>query len=79
MIYLFSIIMKLVQYNKRNKETKFSEAMLLFFFFFLMNEQKFVTVFFFFIKLSILRVVLLTQHFHKKFTTKSRWQVVKGK
>ena len=73
--------MKLVQYNKRNKETKFSEAMLLFFFFFffLMNEQKFVTVFFFFIKLSILRVVLLTQHFHKKFTTKSRWQVVKGK
>ena len=68
--------MKLVQYNKRNKETKFSEAMLLLF---LMNERKFVTVFFFFIKLSILRVVLLTQHFHKKFTTKSRWQVVKGK
>ena len=35
------------------------------FFFFLTNELKFGT-FFFLIKLNILRVVLLTQHFHYK-------------
>ena len=36
-----------------------------FFFFFITNEQKFET-FLFLIKLNILRVVLLAQHFRKK-------------
>ena len=48
------------------------------FFFFLMNEQKFETFVFFSINLNIVKVGLLTQHFPKIFTTKSRWQVVKG-
>ena len=51
----------------------------LFIYLFLTKEQKFETFFFFIIKLNILRVVLLTQHLHKNFTTKYKWQVVKGR
>ena len=50
-----------------------------FIYLFLTKEQKFETFFFFIIKLNILRVVLLTQHLHKNFTTKYKWQVVKGR
>ena len=51
----------------------------LFIYLFLTNKQKFETFFFFSIKSNILRVMLLTQHLHKNFTTKYRWQVVKGR
>ena len=34
---------------------------------------------FFITKLNILRVMLLTQHLHKNFTTKYKLQVVKGR
>ena len=44
---------------------KVSQSLGIFFFFFLTNEQKFET-FLFLIKLNILRVVLLAQHFRKK-------------
>ena len=50
----------------------------LFIYLFLTNEQNFER-FFLIINLNILRVVLVTQHLHKNFTTKYRWQVVKGR
>ena len=50
-----------------------------YYYFFSTKVQKVETFFFFFIKLNILRVVLQTQHFQKNLTTKSSWQVVKGR